>query len=205
MFSQFLRGRELDHLIQGISDHRAGKTGGNILYGSAFLLSLFHVGVHKHRAPCSEVNRMRCKKCFLCEFFGRITQRLSKVLNKRAAAGRTCFIEQDIVYRSVFQPDTFHVLPADIQHAVYLGIKKGRSGTVRNGFHLALVKPESGLQQAFSVTGRAGSHNLCFLRQLFLQFCCCPHRRMNRRTLIAVIPGKKKFSVFPDQRKLRGC
>ena len=96
---------------------------------------------------------MRCKECFLCKFFGCISQRLGKVLNKRAAAGRTCFIEQDIVYRSVFQPDTLHVLPADVQHAVYLRIKKGRSCTVRNGFHLALVKPESSLQQAFSVTG----------------------------------------------------
>ena len=200
--AQLLRGRELDDLVKRVADHRAGEPCRYILYGSSFLLRLLHIGVHKNRAPCPEINRVGGEEGFLCKICRGISQRLGKVFYKRAATRRAGFIQEDVVHRAVFQPDAFHVLPANVQHAVDLRFKEGCRRAVGNGLHFALIQPECCFQQALAVSGGTGTHNVYAFRQLLLQLCHGPHRCLDRRALVAVIPGKEQLSLLSHQRKL---
>ncbi len=58
VFAEILRVGNLDNFIKRIFDNGISKTGGNIGNGSAFLLSLFNLGIHKYGTTGTEVNRI---------------------------------------------------------------------------------------------------------------------------------------------------
>ncbi len=112
------------------------------------------------------------KESGFCEIFHTVVQRFGKSLDEGAAAGGTCLVELDTVYRLVLNLDTFHVLTADIKNTVNLRIEESSRIVVRYGFHFAVVQQKGGFHQCFAVAGRAGTDNFSGLwekRMYFLQ------------------------------------
>ena len=87
MFSQLRGIGYLDYLIQSVFNNRVGQTCGDIRYLSAFLLGLFHFGVHEYRTSGSEVNGILGKKCGFCKILYAVVQGICKCFDKRTAAG----------------------------------------------------------------------------------------------------------------------
>ena len=56
---------ELDNLIEGVFDDGVGKSCGDIRHGSALLLRLLYLGIHKYGAAGTKVNGMLREQC-LC-------------------------------------------------------------------------------------------------------------------------------------------
>lgn len=61
--------------------------------------------------------------------------------------------------------DTFHILTADIQDAVYFRIKESSCVIMGNGFDFTFVKKKCRFDQGFAVTGGAGKSNFCIFRK----------------------------------------
>ncbi len=113
-FSKLAGVGQLDNLKKGVFDNGIRKPCGNIGDRSAFLLGLLDLGIHKYRAARAKVNRVFGKQRFFCKILDGVIQRFCKGLNKRAAPGRTGFVQLHAVHRLVFDFDAFHVLAADI-------------------------------------------------------------------------------------------
>ena len=140
IFSEFARIRKLDNLKQCILDDGVGKSGGNIRNGSAFLLRLFYLGIHKYRTACSEIDRIFRKQGFLREVLYREVKGFCKGLDERAAAGGAGFVQLDAVYGLILDLDAFHILTTDVEDTVNLRIKECSGIVVGNGFNLSLIQ-----------------------------------------------------------------
>ena len=79
------------------------------------------------------------------KIFHAVIQRFCKCFDKRAAAGRTCFIELHAVYGLVFNFNALHILPADIEDAVHVGVKEGGGIIMSHRFHFAVIQEKGGL------------------------------------------------------------
>ena len=96
---------------------------------------------------------MLCKQSCLCEIlYGKI-EGFGEGLNERAAAGGTGFVEKDIVDRMVFDADALHILAADIEDTVYLGVEEGGGIIMGNGLDLTLIQKKGCLEQGLAVAG----------------------------------------------------
>ncbi len=130
---------QLDDLVQGIFDDGVGKSRGNILHRRALFLGLLDVGIHEHGAAGAEIDGIFGEQRLFGKALGAVAKGIGKVFDEGAAAGGAGFVQQYGVHAAVFQLDALHVLPADVQHAVHLRVKKCGGGAVGNGLHLALV------------------------------------------------------------------
>ena len=191
--------RQLDDLIQGVLDDGVGKSGGNVRNGCSLLLGLLHIGVHKHRTPGSQIHRMLPEKGLLGKGGGGVVQTGGEVLDKGAAAGGASLIQQNGVHRTVFQLDALHILTADVQNAVHLGVKEGGGGAMGDGLHLTLFQLEGGFQQAFPIARGAGPDNLRPLRKIIRQGSERLLGSLDGVTLVAVIEGKQQLSFLTDE------
>ena len=164
MCSELLCVGELYDLEQRIFYNRIGEPCRDIGDRCALFLRLLDVGVHKHGTAGTEIDRRVGKQRFFGKLFRRKPKRGGKVFDKRAAAGGAGFVEDDGIHRAILQPDAFHILPADVQHAVYQRIEECGGSGVRDGLHLAVVEAQGGFHQRFSVPGRAGTGDMRPLR-----------------------------------------
>ena len=130
---------QLDDLVKGILDDGVGKSRGNILHRRALFLRLLDVGIHEHGAAGAEINGIFGEQCLFGKPFCAVAKGIGKVFDEGAAPGGAGFVQQNSVHAAVFQLDALHVLPADVQHAVHLRVKKRGGGAVGDGLHLALV------------------------------------------------------------------
>src|SRR5699024_3538990 len=80
-------GGDLEHLEEGILDHRVGQSGGDIRHGSPLLLGLLDVGVHENGAPGSQVRGVFGEECLLCEILHAVVQGFGEGLDEGTAAG----------------------------------------------------------------------------------------------------------------------
>ena len=190
---------QLDDLEQSILDDRIGQTGRNIGNGGAFLLCLLHVGVHEYRTAGAKINRMLGKQRLFSKGLRGEAKRVGEVFNKGTAAGGTGLVEQHVFHHAVFQLDAFHVLTADIQHAIHLGVKKGGSGTVGNGLYFALIQAEGRLQQGFAVTGGTGTNDPCPFGHTCLQLRHGVHGRFDGIALIVGIEGMQQLTLAANK------
>ena len=195
---------QLDDLEQGVFDDRIGQTGRNIGHLRPLFLCLLHVGVHKHRAAGAQIHRMLGKEGFFCKILCGKAQRIGEVFNKGAAARGTGLVEQHVFHHAALQLDALHVLTADVQHAVHLGVKKGGGGAVGHRFHLALVQTEGRFQQGLAVAGGAGADDAGILGQPLAQLCHGGHGGFDGVALIVGIEGEEQLPLAADQRQLGG-
>ena len=195
---------QLDDLIQGVFDDGIGKAGGDVRNAGPFLLGLLHVGVHEHGAAGAQIHRVLGKERLLGEALGAVAQGVGEVFDEGAAAGGTGLIQKHGVHRVVFQLDTFHVLPADIQHTVHLGVKEGCRRAVGDGFHLSLVQGKGGFQQGLAVAGGAGAGDMRAFRQPGAKGLHRFHGGLYRVALIVGVERPQQLALLTDQRKLGG-
>ena len=142
-----------DYFEKSVFDDRVSKSGGDIVYTSPFLLGLFYTGVHKYRTAGSQVDGVLCKKSSLSKILNRKIQGFCKSLNEGTTAGGTCLVQLYIINRMIFDTDTFHILSADIQNAVYIWIEELSSVVVGDGLYFAFVKHERCFHQCLAVSG----------------------------------------------------
>ena len=157
---------EFDHLVQGVLDDRIRQPRRDVPDGGAFLLRLFHVGVHEDGAAGAEVHGVFGKEGFLCEAFRRIAEGIGKVFQKGSAAGTAGLVEQYVVDGTMAEPDALHILAADVQHTVHLRVEECGGGAVCDGLDLAFIKVKGGFEKLLPVTGGAGAHDMRVLRKL---------------------------------------
>ena len=117
---------------------------------------------------------MGCKQCRLCKVLHGIVQGFGKGFDKGAAAGGTGFVKLDTVYRLAFNFDAFHVLAADIQDTVYLGIEKRGGIIVCHCLYFPVIQQKSRLHKCFPISCGAGAHNTDAFRKLGIDFPDCP-------------------------------
>ncbi len=96
------------------------------------------------------------KQCRLCEILYTVIQGFCKSLDKGTAARRARFVELYRIYRLVLDFDAFHILTADVNDTIYIGIEERSSIVVCHGLNLALVKHKSGFEQCLAVSCGAG-------------------------------------------------
>ena len=195
---------QLDDLVKGVLDDGVGKSCGNVLHRGALFLRLLDVGIHEHGAAGAEINGIFGEQCLFGKPFGAVTEGIGKVFDEGAAAGGAGFVQQYGVHAAVFQLDALHILPADVQHAVHLRVKKRGGGAVGDGFHLALVQTESRFQEGFSVACGAGAGDVRALGQLVPETRHGIHGGADGIALIVRVVGKEKLAVAADERHLRG-
>ena len=88
---------------------------------------------------------------FLCKIRNAHIHRLGVSLDKRSAAGRACFVEHNIIDRTVFDLDTFHVLSADVQDKIHIRQEGSGRLIMSDGLNLTVVGAESRLDEMFAV------------------------------------------------------
>ena len=157
LMTQLFRVGQLAHLKQRIFDDGIGKSCGDVLYGSTLLLGLFYFGIHEDRTAGSQVDgSFRCQGD-LGKIMHFKIQGTGEGLDEGAASRGTGLIQHDIVHDAVLDLDTFHILSADIQNGIDLGVKEGGSGVMCHGLNLAVIQIHGRLKQCFTVTGGAAA------------------------------------------------
>ena len=106
----------------------------------------------------------------LGEILHAVVQGFGEGLDEGAAARGAGLVEQHAVHRVVFDLDAFHVLAADVQDAVHIGVEEGGGVVMGHGLHLAVVQEERGFHQGLAVACGAGAHDAHALRQLPVDF-----------------------------------
>ena len=196
--AELARVGELDDLIKSVLDDGVGKAGGDIGDACALLLRLFDVGVHKHRAARAEVHGGLGKERFVREFLRRHAEGVGEVFEERAAAGRAGLVQKHRVDRAVLELDALHVLSADIEHAVDLGVEERRGGAVGDGLDLALVERERGLEQRFAVARGAGARNMRARGKMLAQRMYRLHGGLDGIALIVGVERVQKLALFAN-------
>ena len=204
IFTQLGGVRDFDDLEQGIFDHGIGEAGGNIGHIRAFLLRLFDARIHKDRAARAQVDGMRGKQGRFRKVLHGVVQGFREGLDEGAATGGAGFVEQHVVDGVVFDPDTLHVLSADVQDTVDLRVEKGRRVVVGDGLDFALVQKERGLEKGFAVTGRAAADDPGVRGKQAAELCDRRNGSPDRAAVIIGIEGVEQGPVLPDEGKLRG-
>ena len=200
MPSQILCICQLYHLEQGVFNDRIGQPRRDIRNIGPFLLRLLHIGIHEYRAACSQIDGIFRKQRRLCKILRRIPQGIGKTLYKGAASRRARLIEHDVVDGAILQLNTFHILPADIQHTVHLRIKESRRRTVGNRLYFSFVAAKGRFQQGLAISRGTGSDNFRGGRQNFFQFSHGGFCRLDRIPLVIGIKGIQELSFAADQR-----
>ena len=116
-------------------------------------MRLFNAAVHKDRTAAAKVDRFGGEESSCGKIFNRHTERAGKVIQKTAAARRTCLVQLNGADTVILHADTFHILPADVEQKFNAGKKKIGGAVVRDGFYFSRVDAESRLEEPFTVAG----------------------------------------------------
>ena len=100
------------------------------------------------------------KQAHFCKFGNVIAQCVGKGLQKRAAAGGTGLIEEDIVNGATPNLKALHVLSANVDNEIHVGHKGFGGSKVSHRFHNAVFNSEGIFQQLFAVTGHCTGNNM---------------------------------------------
>ena len=124
-----------DDLVDGVFHDGDGQAGADVLHTGAVLLCLLYAGVHEHRAPGTQIYRLLGKQTQLGKVGNVIAQRLGKRLNEGAAAGGAGLVEHDGIHRAVADLEALHVLPADVDDEIHIGVEVGGGAVMGHRLH----------------------------------------------------------------------
>ena len=189
----------LDDLVEGILDDRIGKAGRNVGDGGAFLLGLLYLGIHEYRTAGTQIDGMLREEGSLGKILHRVVQGFGKGLDEGTTAGGAGFVQLYTVHGLVLDLDAFHVLPADVQNAVYLRIKECGGVVMGYRFHLALIQKESSLDQGLTVSCGTGPGDPRAGGQQAVDFLDGTDRGLQRIAVVVAVKGIKKRSVLSHQ------
>ena len=124
-----------DDLVDGVLHDGGGQAGGDICHGGAVLLGLFYAGVHKHSAAGTQIHRLFGEQTQLGKIRDVIAQGLCEGLDKGAAAGGAGLVQQDGVHRPIADLEALHILAADVDDEVHIGLEVSGGLVVGHGLH----------------------------------------------------------------------
>ena len=153
VLAQVISGDGANDLVNGIFYDGNRETCRDILYTGPVLLRLLDTGVHKHGAAGTQIDRMLGQQAQLREISDVVAQSFGKGFNEGAAAGGTSLVEHDGVHRAAADLEALHVLTADIDDEVHIGVEVGGGVVVGYRFHQAQVAVEGVLDQVLAVAG----------------------------------------------------
>ena len=198
--SCFIRIAQLDDLVQSILDDRIRQPRGNVADARAFLLCLFHHGIHKYRAARAQIHRMLRQKPDAGEFLDRHVDRLRVGFDKGTAARRTRFVEHDMIDRTVLDAHALHVLSADVEDKINTGQEFLRRLVMRHRLDNPVVRVKAGLDQPFSVSGYGCIGDIARSRQLLVELRQQLLGRLQRVSLVVAVKREHELFVLVDQR-----
>ncbi len=130
---------------------------------------------------------MRGEQGCLREILDGVAQGLREVFDKRAASGGTGLVQLDVVDAVIADLDAFHVLSADIQHAVDVRIEKGGGIVMGDGLHLSLIEHQGGFDQRLAVSRGTGADDDRVFRHMGIGILDRTDRGGERIALVIVI------------------
>ena len=193
-----------DDLVDGVFYDGDGQAGGDVLHTGPILLGLFDAGVHEHGAPGAQVHRMLGKKAQPGELCDLVAQGPGEGLDEGAAAGGTGLVEHDGVHRAVADLKALHVLTADVDDEVHVGLEVGGGVVVGHGLHQSQVAAEGVFDQVLAVAGdgRAPDDNAAPAQGVDLLELVQHHR--HGVAPVGLIIGVQQAAVGGDEGQLGG-
>ena len=195
----FLRIAQLDDLIKGIFDDRIGQPCGDVADARAFLLCLFHHGIHKYRTARTQIHRMLRQKPDAGEFLDRHVDRLRVGLDEGTTAGRTRFVQHDMIDRAVLDAHTLHVLSADVEDKVHTRQEFLRRLVMRHRLDNPVVRIKTGLDQPLPVSGYGRIGDIARSRQLLVELRQQLLGRLQRVSLVVAVKRIDELFVLVNQ------
>ena len=120
-------------------------------------MRLLNAAIHKHGAAAAQIHRHIGKKADLRKFFGTVAQDFRKGLQKAATATGAGFVQKDIIDGAIMDFEAFHILSADVEDKIHIGLQMMRSIKMSHGFYDAVVHAEGMANQVLAVAG----HSAC--------------------------------------------
>ena len=129
-------------------------------------------------------------------------QRGGKVLDKRAAAGRACLVEQYALDLAVLYAHALHILTADIENELDTGEYLLRSLVMRHSLDLAVVNAERRFYKVFAISGSSRFRDICTLRHKRVYFFKYADDRFQRVTEVVIIKRIEYLRVLVYKTRL---
>ena len=180
---------DLEHLVQGVLDHRVSQPGGDIADLGAFAQGLLDARVHKDRAARAQVvGRLRAagQRGEIGDVVAHIA---GKSFDEGAAAGGAGFIDLDVLDLPVLDEDGLHILPADIQDEGDLRVEGLGGAEMRQGLHQPLVDAEGGADQVFAVAGDRAAGDVRLQPELLEALAHALQTRLGGADGVAAVAG----------------
>ena len=149
-----------DNLVQRVLNDRKRKSGGDVLYRRAVLLSLLYGGVHKHRTSRAQIHRVLCENTLVREVLDRIAEGVGECLQKASAARGASLVEEKIVDSSVVYFEALNILPADVDNKLNVGHKVLSRCKMRDSLDDTVIDRERVFDDVLAVAGDRGARNI---------------------------------------------
>ena len=142
-----------DDLVDRVLDDGDGQSRGDVLHAGAVLLGLLDAGVHEYGAAGAQVDRVPGQQAQLGKVGDGVAQGLGKGLDEGAAAGGAGLVEHDGVHRAVADFEALHVLAADVDDEVHVGVEVAGGAVVGHRLHQPGVAGEGIFDEVLAVAG----------------------------------------------------
>ena len=204
MLAQIVGGGGPDDLVNGVFHDGGGQARGDIRHAGPVLLGLLHAGVHEHGTPGAQVHRLFGEQPQLGEVGDGIAQGLGKGLDKGAAAGGAGLVEHDGVHRAVADLKALHVLAADVDDKVHVGLEVGRRLIVGHGLHQAEIAGKGVFDEVLAIAGDGGTFDLNAVPAQGIDLLQLLQDDGHGVALVGVVVGIQQSAVGGDQGQLGG-
>ena len=196
---------DLDDLLQGILDDRIRQTCRNIADTGPLFLCLLDTRIHEYSTAGTQVNRIRSHQCFGRKILDLHIQRLREIFQEGTATGRTGLIQQNILNHLILNPNTFHVLTANIQDKGDARQEMFGRFIVSHGFNLAHVCVVGSLNQFFSISGDTSLCDIGIRRKHFIDFGQNLLYLVQRTSFVRAVKCIQDFLVHSHDHSLSRC
>ena len=207
--AHIVRVANLDDLEQGVLDNGNRQTRGDVAYGGALLLGLFHAAVHEHGAAAAQIHRVLGGDGRGGELGHVQVQAAREGLDEAAAARGTGLVQHDVVDDAVLHAQALHVLAADVQDELHAGQHLLGAAQMGHRLNLAGVDPQGLQQKPLAVAGHRG---VAYLHERLIRFRVAGqrlvqlgHGRLGAAQHVALVRGvggPQKRPVLADERRL---
>ena len=204
VLAQVVGGGRPDDLVDGVFHDGDGQAGGDLLHAGPVLLGLLHAGVHKHGAAGTQVHRLLGEQAQLGKVGDGVAQGLGEGLDEGAAAGGAGLVEHDGVHRSVADFKALHVLAADVDDEIHVGLEVGGRLVVGHGLHQPQVAGEGVFDQVLAVAGDRHAADLDAVPTLGVDLPELFQHNGHRVAQIGVVVGVQQPPVPGDEGQLGG-
>ena len=167
-------------------------------------MGLLDAGVHEHGAAGAQVDGLFGKQAHLGEVGDVGAQGLGKGLDKGAAPGGAGLVEHDGVHCAVADLETLHVLTADVDDEIHIGVEVGGGLVVGHRLHQAQVTGEGVFDQVLAIAGDRRAFDLDAVAAQLVDFFQLLQDDGDRVAQVGVVVGVEQSAVGGDEGQFGG-